>query len=121
RGRVHGHEGGECGEFGSALATDSRDGETAAVALVWRGATQEDERNSRSDDPCHGGGRYYFSLMWGHVSEKMPPTVPVEILVGIEPAVADSGPEPDETKTAMVQPAGPAVPVVGAGSFTVAP
>ena len=119
--RVYGRDGADCGEFGSELATESRDGQTAAVAEVWRGATLDPRRNGRSDDTCRGGGRYYFSLRWKLVSEKMPQTLPLEVLVGIEPAVTDPGPAPDETPTAMVEPAGPAVPVVGGGSFTVAP
>ncbi|WP_067861014.1 vWA domain-containing protein [Nocardia shimofusensis] len=118
--RVYGRDGEDCGEFESGYATHSRDGQTATVAQVWRGATRPPERHGRSEDMCRGAGRYYFSLRWKMVSEKMPQTLPLEVLVGIESAVTDPGPEPDKTPTAMVQPAGPAVPVVGGGSFTVA-
>ncbi|HLT03125.1 MAG TPA: hypothetical protein VK001_13140, partial [Geminicoccaceae bacterium] len=121
RSRVYGRDGTDCGASSSEMAGESRDGQTAAVAEVWRGATREPRTGRRGEDTCRGGGRYYFALRWKLVSGGMPQTLPMEVLVGIEPEATDPGPEPDETPTAMAEQTGPAVPVVGGGSFAVAP
>ncbi|WP_067861018.1 vWA domain-containing protein [Nocardia shimofusensis] len=119
--RIYGRDGHDCHEFDSALSTSSSDGETLTIVKAWRGATEEVKGDGRAADNCRGGGLYYFAFTWEKTSEKMPQRLPFEVLIGIEPEVIDPGPEHTDTPTAMVEPAGPAVPVVGGGSFTAAP
>ena len=86
---------------------------------TWTGATQP-KQGTGSNDRCRGGGRYTFALTWDRVSAGVPERLPVELLVGVEPPVADAGPADVLPKPAFTEPQGPARPVVGGGSFIVA-
>jgi len=119
--RIYGRDGQDCNEFDTALATGASDGEALTIVEAWEGATEEVEGDGRAADKCRGGGRYYFAFTWSKTSEKLPQRLSFEVLVDIEAAASDPGPARVETPTAMVEPAGPGVPVVGGGSFTVAP
>lgn len=119
--RVYGRDGQDCNELDTALATSTSDGEALTIVEAWRGATEEIVGDGRAADKCRGGGRYYFAFTWSKTSEKLPQRLSFEVLVGIEPAVSEPGPDRVETATAMVEPTGPGVAVVGGGSFTVAP
>ncbi|WP_280401336.1 vWA domain-containing protein [Nocardia carnea] len=113
--RVYGSDGADCGVRESELAGRSTDGMTLTVATVWTGATEDASRG-----PCQGGGRYFFALEWGHVADNAPAELPVELSVGVEPAVTHPGPAPASAAVAFTEPTGPAVPAVGGGSFNVA-
>ncbi|MGY1944137.1 vWA domain-containing protein [Nocardia asiatica] len=115
--RVYGADGQDCHVFESELSTKSSDGAALTVAKSWDGAAEE---RTADGDTCRGGGRYSFALTWDKVSAGVPERLPVELLVGIEPAVTDPGPGAATTPTAFTAPAGPGTPVTGGGSFNVA-
>lgn len=117
--RSYGEAGEDCHEFKSEQATDSSSGEALTVATTWTGAT-EPKKGSGSNDRCRGGGRYTFALTWDRVSAGVPERLPVELLVGVEPQVADAGPVAVLPAPTFVEPQGPTRPVVGGGSFNVA-
>ncbi|MGW1740842.1 vWA domain-containing protein [Nocardia sp. NPDC001965] len=117
--RVYGTDGEDCHVYENELATRSTDGVTLTVSSTWTGAAEPDT-GSPSTDRCRGGGRYYFSLEWAHVAENAPAQLPVELLVGVEPPVADPGPAPDPEPVEFTAPDGVIVPVIGGGSFNVA-
>jgi Ca-activated chloride channel family protein len=117
--RTYGEAGEDCHEFTSEQAADSSSGEALTVATTWTGAT-EAKKGKGSTDRCRGGGRYTFALTWDRVSAGVPERLPVELLVGVEPPVADPGPAAVLPPPAFVPPQGPSRPVVGGGSFNVA-
>ncbi len=117
--RTYGDDGEDCNEFESEQTSRSSDGAALTVATTWDGATEE-ETGSASGDRCRGGGRYYFALQWDRVSAGVPARLPVELLVGVEPAVTDGGPVAVLPATEFVEPTGAPRPVVGGGSFNVA-
>jgi Ca-activated chloride channel homolog len=117
--RTYGEAGEDCHEFETEQASDSSSGEALTVATTWTGAT-EPKKGSGSGDRCRGAGRYTFELTWDTVSSGVPERLPVELLVGVEPAVADAGPVAVLPAPAFVEPQGPSRPVVGGGSFNVA-
>lgn len=117
--RVYGADGEDCRSSESELATRSTDGVALTVSSVWTGATEPDTGDP-STDRCRSGGRYYFALEWAHVAEHAPAQLPVELLVGVEPAIIDPGPAPDPEPVEFTAPDGFTVPVVGGGSFDVA-
>jgi Ca-activated chloride channel family protein len=117
--RTYGEAGEDCHEFETEQASDSSSGETLTVATTWTGAT-EPKKGRGSGDRCRGGGRYTFALTWDRVSAGVPERLPVELLVGVEPPVADAGPVAVIPTPTFVAPQGPARPVVGGGSFNVA-
>jgi Ca-activated chloride channel family protein len=117
--RTYGEGGEDCHEFTSEQASDSSSGEALTVATTWTGAT-EPRTGRGGGDRCRGGGRYTFALTWDRVSAGVPERLPVELLVGVEPPVAEAGPVAVLPEPAFVQPPGPARPVVGGGSFNVA-
>jgi Ca-activated chloride channel homolog len=117
--RTYGESGEDCHEFTSDQAVDSSSGAALTVATTWTGAT-EPKKGSGAGDRCRGGGRYTFALTWDRVSAGVPERLPVELLVGVEPPVADAGPVAVLPPPAFVEPQGPARPVAGGGSFNVA-
>ncbi|WP_157124020.1 VWA domain-containing protein [Nocardia pseudovaccinii] len=117
--RVYGADGEDCNVFESELSTKSSDGAALTVAKAFDGATKERKGNSGSDK-CKGGGRYYFQLTWEKVSAGAPERLPIELIVGIEPAVSDTGPVAVAPPTSFVEPSGAGTPVSGGSSFTVA-
>ncbi|MFE3443297.1 VWA domain-containing protein [Nocardia sp. NPDC059180] len=117
--RVFGTDGHDCHAYENELATRSADGVALTVGTVWDGATQP-ESDSPSTAKCTGGGRYYFTLEWAHVADNAPAQLPVEVSVGIEPAVTDPGEAAEPAPVTFTAPDGPMVPVTGGGSFNVA-
>ncbi|WP_198285918.1 vWA domain-containing protein [Saccharomonospora marina] len=117
--RTYGTDGEDCHEFETEQATRSSDGVALTVATTWQGAA-EAETGSEQGDRCKGGGRYYFAVEWSRVASGVPERLPMELLVGVEAAVADTGPTAVRPKVEFVEPTGPAVPVTGGGSFNVA-
>ncbi|MEU4315047.1 VWA domain-containing protein [Nocardia sp. NPDC024068] len=117
--RVYGRDGQDCYVYENELATRSTDGVALTVASRFEGAAAA-ANGVAAHDKCIGGGRYYFTLEWAHVADGAPSGLPVELAVGIEPAVADPGPAPDPTPVTFTEPTGPVAPVVGGGSFNVA-
>ncbi|WP_433678555.1 vWA domain-containing protein [Nocardia sp. CA-119907] len=117
--RVYGADGEDCNVFESAISTKSSDGVALTVAKAFDGATKERTGGDNSDK-CKGGGRYYFQLNWDKVSAGVPERLPIELLVGIEPAVTDAGPVAIAPPTTFVEPSGSGTPVSGGSSFTVA-
>jgi Ca-activated chloride channel homolog len=117
--RTYGEAGEDCHEFETEQASDSSSGEALTVATTWTGAT-EPKKGSGSGDRCRGGGRYTFALTWDRVSAGVPERLPVELLVGVEVPVVDSGPVAVLPAPTFVEPPGPTRPVVGGGSFNVA-
>jgi Ca-activated chloride channel family protein len=117
--RTYGEAGEDCHEFETGQASDSSSGEALTVATTWTGAT-EPKKGSGSGDRCRGGGRYTFALTWDRVSAGVPERLPVELLLGVEPPVADAGPVAVLPAPTFVEPQGPTRPVVGGGSFNVA-
>jgi Ca-activated chloride channel family protein len=117
--RIYGERGEDCHEFTSEQASDSSSGEALTVATTWTGAT-EPKTGRGSADRCRGGGRYTFALTWDRVSAGVPERLPVELLVGVEPPVVDSGPVAVLPEPAFGRPQGPDQPVAGGGSFNVA-
>ncbi len=117
---VHGTDGSDCLKSESELSFSSSDGEALTVASTWEGGTWE--RNGSGDDNCQGDGRYYFAVTWNKnmVSLGVPERMPIEILVGIEPAATDTGPVAVLPPAELIVPTGPDSPVVGGGSFNVA-
>jgi Ca-activated chloride channel family protein len=118
--RTYGDGGADCHEFVAEQATHSSDGAALTVATTWDGATEEDTGSSPSGDACKGGGHYWFALEWDRVSAGVPERLPVELLVGVEPAVTEPGPVAVLPAAAFVEPTGAPRPVVGGGSFNVA-
>ncbi|MEV0029369.1 VWA domain-containing protein [Nocardia sp. NPDC050793] len=110
--RVYGRDGEDCLSFETEQATKSSDGVALTVTQTWDGATKQ------GTGKCKGGGRYYFTLTWDRVSDGVPPRLPLELIVGVEPGVTDRGPAGVSTETTFVEPSGPGTPVTGAGSFT---
>ncbi|MFI6365381.1 VWA domain-containing protein [Nocardia sp. NPDC050630] len=117
--RVYGADGEDCNVFEFESSTKSSDGVALTVAKAFDGATKERTGNSGSDK-CKGGGRYYFQLAWEKVSAGVPERLPIELIVGIEPAVTDAGPIAVAPPTTFVEPNGADAPVAGGSSFTVA-
>lgn len=115
--KVFGSDGSDCGVTEKELTGSADDGVALTVSTVWDGAT---ENGSGGNDACNGGGRYYFTLEWGAVSEGMPAQLPLEVSVGVESAVSDPGAPAASEPVAFTAPNGPVVPVVGGGSFNVA-
>ncbi|NUS93591.1 MAG: VWA domain-containing protein [Nocardia sp.] len=117
--RVYGRDGQDCNAFEFEQATRSTDGVALTVASMWKGAA-EAPNGYAAHDKCVGGGRYYFTLEWAGVADGAPTRLPVELAVGIEPAVADPGPAAEPTPVTFAEPGGPTTPAVGGGSFNVA-
>ncbi|NYI87658.1 Ca-activated chloride channel family protein [Amycolatopsis endophytica] len=117
--RVYGAGGEDCHAFASEQATMSSDGVALTIAKAWDGAT-EPKKGSGSSDNCRGAGRYFFALTWDRVSAGVPERLPIELLVGVEPAVTDGGSEAVLPTTTFAEPSGQGAPVVGGGSFNVA-
>jgi Ca-activated chloride channel family protein len=115
---VHGLDGSDCLNSEVSQSLRSSDGEALTVASRWKGATEQ--RNGSGDDRCQGGGRYYFAVEWHTVSFGVPERMPIELLVGVEPAAVDTGPVAVLPPAELIAPAGPGSPVVGGGSFNVA-
>ncbi|MBF6171887.1 VWA domain-containing protein [Nocardia blacklockiae] len=116
--RVYGAEGQDCHAYESEQATRSSDGVTLTVAKAWKGATEP--KTGGGQDNCKGGGRYYFSLEWARVADNAPETLSLEMNVGVEPKVSDSGAPAATAEAAFHDPGGAATPVSGGGSFNVA-
>ncbi|WP_328400087.1 vWA domain-containing protein [Nocardia sp. NBC_00403] len=117
--RVYGADGKDCNVFESEMTTKSSDGEALTVAKAFDGATKE-RKDGSSFDKCKGGGRYYFALTWDHVSNGVPERLPIELLVGIEPAATDPGPVAVRPETTFTEPIGARTTATGGGSFNVA-
>jgi Ca-activated chloride channel family protein len=117
--RTYGEQGQDCNEFKAEQASDSSSGEALTIATTWTGAT-EPKKGSGSGDACRGGGRYTFALTWERVSAGVPERLPVELLVGVEPAVEDAGPVAVLPPPTFVEQQGEPQAVVGGGSFNVA-
>ncbi|GAB2729011.1 vWA domain-containing protein [Nocardia thraciensis] len=115
--RVYGRDGEDCHAFESEQASRSSDGTTLTVGTAFDGAAKE-PGSSPSTNKCRGGGRYYFALTWNNVSAGIPERLPLEVLVGIEPAVTDPGPKAVAPPTTFVEPTGAGAPVTGGGSVT---
>jgi len=116
---TYGEGGEDCHGFESAHATDSSDGAALTVATTWTGAAEPGTGNA-SGDRCRGGGRYTFALTWDRVSAGVPDRLPVELLVAVEPPVAEAGPAGVLPPPTLVESRTPPRPVVGGGSFNVA-
>ncbi|MEV0336791.1 VWA domain-containing protein [Nocardia sp. NPDC050717] len=114
--RVYGRDGTYCNLRERELESRSGDGVAFTISNTLERATE----TADGADPCKGGGRYYYELHWDVAPDGMPARLPVELLVGIEPGVTDPGPNPVTAKIEFADPAGPAEPVSGGGSFTVA-
>ncbi|WP_067843053.1 vWA domain-containing protein [Nocardia lijiangensis] len=114
--RVYGRDGEDCLAIETEQASKSSDGVALTITQTWEGATKQ--RTGGSSDKCKGDGRYYFALTWDRVSDGVPPRLPLELIIGVEPGVTDPGPAGVTTQTALVEPSGPGTPVTGAGSFT---
>ncbi|MEU0501125.1 VWA domain-containing protein [Nocardia sp. NPDC005998] len=116
--RIYDADGQDCNVFESEQATSSSDGVALTVAKAFDGATKQS--TGGSSDKCKGGGRYYFQLTWDRVSAGVPERLPIELLVGIEPAVTDAGQVAVAPLTAFTEPSGTGTPVSGGPSFTAA-
>ncbi|WP_406229660.1 vWA domain-containing protein [Nocardia sp. NBC_01009] len=116
---VYGRDGRDCNAFESEMTTSSSDGVALTVAQAFDGATKE-RKDDTSADKCKGGGRYYFALTWDHVSNGVPERLPIELLVGIEPAATDPGPVAVRPATTFTEPTGARTAATGGGSFNVA-
>ncbi|MFC9998807.1 VWA domain-containing protein [Nocardia sp. NPDC127526] len=114
--RAYGANGEDCNKYESEFVTRSSDGEALTATLTFA------EAGENSGPPgCFGAGRYYFTAQWAQASDGALERMPMELLVGIEPALAGSGgPEEVGAVPEYTTPTGAAVPVVGGGSFTVA-
>jgi Ca-activated chloride channel family protein len=118
--RVYGRDGRDCNEFVFEQVVNSSDGAALTVAEAFTGATEKRAEDGSSADKCRGGGRYYFTLEWSTVSAGVPERLPIEVLVGIEPAVIDPGPSSSASPIAFVEPDDAGTAVVGGGSFNAA-
>jgi Ca-activated chloride channel family protein len=104
-------DGSECGVRDRSVTTFAADGEVVTASVVWDGTG-----NQLCDEP----GRYLFGVHQG-VNDQQPAQLPVEILVGLEPAVTgDKGPPATDEPVVVTEQTGPGQPVVGGGSFTTA-
>ncbi|WP_169814733.1 vWA domain-containing protein [Nocardia crassostreae] len=114
--RAYGKNGEDCNKYESEFVTRSSDGEALTATLVFAGAAE-----TSGPPGCSGGGRYYFTAQWAQASDGALERMPMELVIGIEPALAGSGgPEEVGALPEYTTPTTPAVPVVGGGSFTVA-
>ncbi|GAA5050821.1 vWA domain-containing protein [Nocardia callitridis] len=114
--RVYDADGADCHGFESESVVNSSHGAALTISKTWDGATEA----KSGDRKCRGGGRYYFSLEWSTVADNMPERTPVELLVGIEPAVTDPGPATATGDSPFTEPTGEPTAAVGGGSFNVA-
>lgn len=117
--RTYGEGGEDCHTFTSEQTSRSSDGAALTVATTWNGAAKQ-ETGSATLDRCKGGGRYSFALEWSRVSAGVPERLPVELLVGVEPAVTDGGPVAVLPAVDLAPQTGSPRPVSGGGSFNVA-
>ncbi|MFC9790835.1 VWA domain-containing protein [Rhodococcus sp. NPDC127528] len=117
--RVYGRDGQDCNEFEFEQVVSSSRGAALTVATAFDRAT-EARAGAGVADGCRGGGRYYFAPTWSTVSDGVPERIPVELLVGIEPAATDAGPAAAPTPTGFTEPSGADTPTPGGGSFNVA-
>ncbi|WUI34916.1 VWA domain-containing protein [Nocardia sp. NBC_00416] len=117
--RVYGADGQDCHTQEQELGTRTGDGVALTVGSVWTGAAEPGSGSSETDK-CRGGGRYYFALEWALASANAPARLPVELSVGVEPAVTDPGPAAGQAGVEFTAPTSPAAAVVGGGSFNVA-
>ncbi len=117
--RVYGAEGQDCNSLDSELATRSIDGVALTVSSAWQGAVEADSGSAGTGN-CRGGGRYYFALEWALIADGAPGQLPIELNIGVEPAVTDPGPAADPQPVEFSAPTTPVVPVAGGGSFNVA-
>ncbi len=118
--RVYGEDGRDCNVFEFEQVVNTSDGVALTVSKAWDGATKTKSEAGGSADKCRGGGRYYFAPEWNRAADNMPQRLPMELLFGIEPPVADPGPPTSTTPTVFTAPSGPDVPVTGGGSFNAA-
>ncbi|MEU1982413.1 VWA domain-containing protein [Nocardia sp. NPDC019395] len=116
--RVYGADGQDCHTEEKELATRTGDGVALTVSSIWKGAAKPASGTTDTDE-CQGGGRYYFALEWGVASDNAPAQLPVELSVGVEPAVTDPGPAAGPP-VEFTAPEGSTAPVVGGGSFNIA-
>ncbi|RDI55749.1 vWA domain-containing protein [Nocardia mexicana] len=116
---VYGRDGEDCNKSETEHVTNSSDGATLTISTAFDGATKK-PGNSASGNKCKGGGRYYFALDWKSVSTGVPERLPLELLVGIEPAVTDPGPKAVLPATTFTEPSGAGSPVTGGGSLSAA-
>lgn len=116
---VFGEDGQDCHTSNFEQATNSSDGVALTVARAWEGATEKRDGKTVADK-CKGGGRYYFAMSWDNVSKGVPERLPLELLVGIEPAVSDGGPNATPPPVEFREPTGADTAVTGGGSFNTA-
>lgn len=109
--KVYDKDGSDCHAREREMATSSSDGVALTISQTWKGATKAGKNE------CTGAGRYYFALTWDTVSDGVSDRLPLELLVGIEPAATDPGPVAVLPETALGTPADSETPVTGGGSF----
>ncbi|QKT11628.1 VWA domain-containing protein [Rhodococcus sp. W8901] len=118
--RVYGEDGRDCNKYEFEQLVYSSDGAALTVTETFDGATEKRAGDGTGADKCRGGGRYYFALSWDKTSKGAPERLPIELLVGIEPAATDSDPAAVGSPTTFVEPVGSGTPAAGGGSFNVA-
>jgi Ca-activated chloride channel family protein len=118
--RVYGADGKDCNEFEFESVVNSSHGAALTVSKAWDGAAKAKSGDNSGADKCRGGGRYYFAPEWSAIADNMPERMPIELLIGIEPAVTDAGPPAATIKTAFTEPTGGTVAANAGGSFNVA-
>ncbi|WP_336083473.1 vWA domain-containing protein [Nocardia sp. SSK8] len=116
--RVYGRDGTDCNARERELETSTDDGVALTVASTFEGAAKSP--TGAPTDKCKGGGRYYYELHWDVTPADAPERLPVELLVGVEPAVTDPGETTESKPVTFTDPGGDTRPVSGGGSFTVA-
>ncbi|WP_036567496.1 VWA domain-containing protein [Nocardia sp. BMG51109] len=115
---VYGRDGKDCLTSEVEQVANSSDGATLTIGKAFDGATEP--ATGGSADKCKGGGRYYVALTWQRVSTGVPERLPLELLVGIEPAATDPGPKAILPTATFSEPGNAGTPVAGGGSFTTA-
>jgi Ca-activated chloride channel homolog len=93
-------------------------GEALSTLVTWTAT-----RDNLGYEGCKTAGRYTFAVYFTQADDSRPleedeaDRLPLEMQVGLEPPATDPGPEPAGSQVDYTEPAGPAQPVTGGGSF----
>lgn len=107
---------GDTCQTGSADEQEGKgsEGDLAITELSWAGAVPGSSDNTKADDGCASAGQYIVKYSRATAGG----TLPVELLVGLEPPATSAGPAPaDGPATGSGWPSGTAQRVTGGDSF----
>lgn len=114
---IHDASGDSC-QTGSADEEEGKgsEGDLAITELSWAGAVPGSNDNAKASNGCASAGRY--TVKYSREAATAGGTLPVELLVGLEPPATSAGPAPaGGPATGFGWPSGTAQSVTGGNSF----